>query len=314
VANLGYIQVTRACNQNCRFCSNPDTGRTISLSQARKYISDYAKKAYVGVLFTGGEPTLHADLGEMISYADKKGIESRIITNGQRTSDIDYFRSLVDCGLKYVMVSVYSKDPKVQEQLSGNKESLANIKKTLKNVGTLGITVNIITVINKYNVNHLSETVEWLVKDYPFIRHFIWNNLDPLNNKTSQNPDTIPSLNDFELELHKAMVFLEANHRTFRVERVPLCYMAGFEQYSTEARKIIKDEERSIYFLDEKGYVKQKGSKGFLGYMKTECCRFCALNDICPGLYAGGKGFSLDELYPVFVSKNKIIRKVFNGG
>ena len=313
MANLGYIQITRACNQDCRFCSNPDTGQTISLSQAKKYISIYANKAYIGVLFTGGEPTLHSELCNMISYANKKGIESRIITNGQRTSDIDYFRSLVDCGLKYIMVSIHSNDPKMQGQLSGNDESLANIKMTLKNAKTLGITVNVITVINKYNSDHLSKIVEWLVKDYPFIRHFVWNNLDPLNNRVLDNTDTIPRLNDFELELHRGMSFLSERSLTFRVERVPLCYMTGFEQYSTETRKMIKDEERSIYFLDEKGYVGQKGNRGFLGYVKTGCCRVCALNDICSGLYAGGKGFFLDELYPVFVSKSKIIREVSNG-
>ena len=175
------------------------------------------------------------------------------ITNGQKTSDIDYFRSLVKSGLKYAMVSVYSKDSKVQGQLSGNSESLANIKKTLNNAGKLGVTVNVITVINKYNAGHLSGTVEWIVDKFPFINHFVWNNIDPLNNKASENPDTIPSLNDFELELHKSMVFLEARHKTFRVERVPLCYLSDFEYCSTETRKIVKNEERAIYFLDDKG-------------------------------------------------------------
>jgi len=310
VANLGYIQITRTCNQDCKFCSNPDTGQTISLPQAKKYISDYANKAYIGVLLTGGEPTLHADLGEMISYAGKKGIQSRVITNGQKTADLNYLESLQDKGLDHLMLSLYSYKNNVQGFLSSNKESLANITKTLNNAAKLDIRVDIITVINKYNAGHLSRTVQWLVKKFPFINHFVWNNIDPLNNKVLQNPDTIPSLNDFELELHKAMVFLEANHKTFRVERVPLCYLGDFEYCSTETRKIVKKEERAIYFLDDKGYVKQKGKRGFLGYEKADCCRRCFLNSICAGLYAGGKFYSLDELYPVFVEKETVVKMI----
>lgn len=310
MANLGYIQITRACNQDCKFCSNPDTGQTISLFKAKKYITNYAKKAYRGVLFTGGEPTLHADLGEMIAYAGKKGIQSRVITNGQKTSDLNYLKLLQNKGLGHLMLSLYSHKSKVQGFLSSNNESLANIIKTLKNAVKLDIRVDIITVINRYNANHLSDIVQWLVKEFSFINHFVWNNLDSLNNKASQNPDTIPSLNDFELQLHKAVVFLEANQKTFRVERVPLCYLSNFEHCSTETRKIVKNEERAIYFLDDKGYTKQKGKRGFLGYKKSDCCRICFLNSICAGLHAGGKFYSLGELYPVFIEKEAVVRMI----
>ena len=53
------------------------------------------------------------------------------------------------------------------------------------------------------------------------------------------------------------MVFLHRNAKTFRAERVPLCYMRRFPWASTETRKIIKEEERSIRFLDDKGLVRQ---------------------------------------------------------
>lgn len=310
MANLGYIQITRACNQNCRFCSNPDTGKNTTLKQAKKIISGYKKLGYMGVIFTGGEPTLHEELPEMISFAQEKGISARLITNGQKLSDKKYLEKLKKRGLKHIMLSVHSFQRGVQDNLSNNQGSLANIKKSLKNIESLDLWVDIIIVINKYNSSHLSGIVEWLLTDYPFIKHFVWNNLDPLNNKASKNIDTIPRLNDFELELHKAMVFLQKKQKTFRVERVPLCYMSGFEQFSTETRKIVKNEERAIYFLDDKGYVTQKGKEGFLGYKKADCCGLCFLDSICPGLYAGGSFYSFSELYPLFVDKKMIIKKV----
>lgn len=312
MANLGYIQITRACNQNCRFCSNPDTGKSLLPAQVKKIVDDYKKAGYIGVLFTGGEPTLHPDLAVMISWAVKKGIAARVITNAQVTADISYLKLLVDNGLNHLMVSIYSCRDDIQGYLSNNRDSFSNIRKTFNNAGELGIRVDVITVISKYNAGHLSDTVKWIVENYPFVTHFIWNNIDPMNNRASKNTDTIAKLNDFELELHQAMFFLTNSNRTFRVERVPLCYMSEFEHYSTETRKIVKGEERSIYFLDDKGYVTQKGDKSFLGYSKPECCKLCSLNTICAGLYAGGIYYSYSELYPEFISKETIIRKIVN--
>lgn len=314
MANLGYIQLTRTCNQECRFCSNPATGKILSLREAKKFIDRYIKEGYDTVLLTGGEPSLHPDLAYIIRYAQKRGIHCLIITNGQKIADIKYLSLLVDNGLNHIILSIYSHQNRIQSFLTKNRDSFSNIRKALRNAEKLKIRVDIATVINKYNANHLSKIVEWVVQNFTFIKHFIWNNLDPLMNRASKNLDTVPQLNDFELELYKAMSLLERNGCTFRVERVPLCYMSDFQHCSTETRKIIKQEKRSIYFLDEKEYVTQKGRRGFLGYSKAECCKVCSLNEICAGLYAAGKYYATTELYPLFISKEDILSKVNGHG
>lgn len=309
MANIAYIQVTRKCNQKCRFCSNPPTSKKEPLGFFYSLIDRYVEERYSGVILSGGEPTLYPKLAELISYAEKKLLPSRIITNGQKLADIRYFKRLKDAGLKHICLSVYSDDSKVQASLSKNKSSLSNIKKTLDNAARLNITTNIITVINKYNAPHLDRIVKWLVEDYPFISHFVWNNLDPLMNRASRNKDTIPSLSDFEVSLNLAMKFLQQNKKSFRVERVPLCYMAEFAHSSTETRKIVKEEKRLTYFLDEKELFQQNKWH----FDKAPCCKVCTFNDICAGLYQMGKYFSSSELYPLFLDKNEVIRKIRSG-
>jgi hypothetical protein len=81
-------------------------------------------------------------------------------------------------------------------------------------------------VINHYNENHLDLTVRFLVKQFPAIHHFVWNNLDPIMmRKTDTALSTLPSFEAFEKPLFRAMSYLESTGRTSRVERVPLCYM-----------------------------------------------------------------------------------------
>ncbi len=55
----------------------------------------------------------------------------------------------------------------------------------------------------------------------------MWNNLDPSMGRAEVNQaDFTPRLADFERSLHRALSFLEKTGRSYRVERVPLCYMA----------------------------------------------------------------------------------------
>ncbi|MDD5066910.1 MAG: radical SAM protein [bacterium] len=311
MANLYYIQVTRKCNQECRFCSNPPNERVLSLKEGEKLIRYYKKKGCDGLIFTGGEPTLSPHLPEFLRSALIKKVPARIITNGQNLADINYLRSLKEAGLYHVHISLYSHQPKVQAFLTRNKDSLKNIIQALKNIGkTGGIAVNINTVINHYNAGHLLENVRWLTEDFPFINHFVWNNLDPSTTRAQKNKDTIPKLHELELSLHEAMVYLSGHKKTFRVERLPLCYLPEYEDVSTEARKIVKKEDRSTFFLDDRGFLNEKDWDHKWGYSKADCCACCSIRSVCPGLYRKDRYYSSQELYPVFIPKEGIIEKI----
>lgn len=308
MAELAYLQVARVCNQKCVFCSNPPNGRTIPWNEAADMVDSFAAAGAAGVILTGGEPTLFPQLARLVARAREKGLPPRLITNGQRTAQFSYLKSLADAGLRHLHVSVHSHVDGTQGSLSGNPRSLANIRRTLENAGRLGLRVDINTVINKENAGHLSGLVRRLAGDFPYLAHFVWNNLDPLMNSASLNPGIVARLSDFEVELHKAMAFLDSTGRTFRVERVPLCYMSDYPHRSTETRKIVKNEGRRIYFLDEKGLRVQ--GKTSWSYGKAERCRACGLEPLCAGLYQMDVYYSSSELCPVFSDPGEVSRRV----
>ena len=308
MAELAYLQVARICNQKCIFCSNPANGRIISWDEACVQINSFAKSGAPGVILTGGEPTLFEELPKLIAYAIERRLPPRLITNGQKTADLGYLRSLARAGLGHMHISVHSCRPEVQAALSLNPDSLDNIRRSLKNAARLGIRVDINTVINKANAGHLSALARWIVEQAPHVKHFVWNNLDPLMNQASLNPEIVPRLRDFEVELHRAMSWLDATGRTFRVERVPLCFMSEFPHRSSETRKFVKDESRRIYFLDEKG-LRIQGRPAW-SYGKCERCAVCALDPLCAGLYQMGVYYSPEELCPVFRDPAAVVRRV----
>jgi len=306
MANIGYIQVTRRCNQKCRFCSNPEIERDISLETARDQIDEFVRLKYRGIILTGGEPTLFEDLPEIIRYAIKKGLGVRVITNGQKLSDMSLFKRYYNAGLRTIHFSVHTTRRRLQAFLTGKEDSLKNLFGSIKNAGKLKMDTMINIVINKYNSDHLDEIVITLTKKFPFIRHFIFNNIDPTMNRVSENPDTVARLVDFELSLHNALGYLYGAGYSFRVERVPLCYMAEFAEYSTETRKIIKGEDRIVNFLDDKGKIVQES----FYHGKTDICKVCTYNSICAGLYEMDTYYSSKELYPLFLDPKPVIRRV----
>jgi MoaA/NifB/PqqE/SkfB family radical SAM enzyme len=306
VANLGYIQMVRHCNQNCGFCSNPETPFFHDLGQVRTIVDDFVARDYFGVILTGGEPTLSPILPQAIAYAREKGLHVRMITNGQKLADPDFCDEVWRAGLQHVHVSIHSHKHKLEDFLTGTPGSLAWAEKALTNLGKTDVTVNINTVINRYNCDHLHENIDWFIANFPFIRHFVWNNLDPSIGRATTNNYFTARLQDIEVSLAKAMRRLHETGRSFRVERVPLCYMTEFAHCSTETRKIVKSEERIVHFLDDKGTVRQTE----WGHLYADVCDSCSLRSICGGLFDRGNAYDPAELSPVFLDARPIISRI----
>ncbi|MGM0578535.1 MAG: radical SAM protein [Myxococcota bacterium] len=307
MANIGYIQVVRHCNHFCGFCSNPTTPYVHTFDTMKVLVDDFVERGYFGVILTGGEPTLHPDLPQITRYARDQGLHVRMITNGHRLADRDLARDLAEAGLQHVHVSVYSIHPEVEARLRGQPKTLKRAFRAIDNAHAFGMTVDVNCVINKLNADHLDENIAYFIEHHPYVRHFVWNNIDPAMGRAEVNQDQFtPRLADFEASLHRALSLLHSTGRTFRVERVPLCYMTEFAWASTETRKIVKGEERIVHFLDAKQTVRQTD----WGHIYSEACDACSLRAICGGLYDKGDAFDPAELYPVFVDRDPIVERI----
>ncbi len=307
MANIGYIQVVRHCNHFCGFCSNPTTPYVHTFETMKVLVDDFVDRGYFGVILTGGEPSLHPELPRIARYATDRGLHVRMITNGWRLSDPAFAKEMGEAGLKIVHVSVYSVRPDVELKLRGTADTLPRAFAAVDNAHANGIEVNINCVINKLNADHLDENIRHWIQHHPHIRHFVWNNLDPSMGRAEVNQTQFtPRLADFELSLHRALRLLHQSGRTFRVEKVPLCYMTEFAWASTETRKIVKGEERIVHFLDAKQTVRQTDWE----HVYAPGCASCSLRTICGGLFDRGSAYDPAELAPVFVDRDAIVEKI----
>ena len=306
MANLGYLQLVRHCNQVCRICSNPETPWVLDFDTAKRAVDDLARRGYSGVILTGGEPSLSEMVEDVVRHAVSRGLSVRMITNGSRLADMGLAQRYVDAGLRHFHVSLYSSRASQHDAITCVKGSFDRARQAIDNLCGLKVVVNVNTVINRLNCDHLDELARLLVDEFPMVSHMVINNLDPSMGRAETHRDMQHRLVDMEASLLRALRILTVARRTFRVERVPLCFMVEHAHASTETRKIVKGEERIIHFLDDKGTVHQTSFR----HHKASVCAVCTLDPICAGLFAMGGGYDEDELAPVFVDPRPIVRRI----
>jgi len=310
MANIWYIQVNRHCNNACHFCSNPSNGNNISYERWIELLDDFKKRGYHWVIFTGWEPTLSPDLPKWLEYSRKIWMNNRMISNGMMCANPQFVQKLADSWLELVHFSVYSCYEKVHDFLTDTPGSWKKLMMSITNALNSGIRVQINTVINHYNETHLDKTVQFLTKLFPPIQHFVWNNLDPeMMRKTDTAWSTLPNFDRFKPSLNAALWHLESTGRTFRVEKMPLCYIRGFEWASTETRKLVKDEERIVHFLDFREMIHETQWE----HEKLDKCKKCDLNNICSWIYEHKKYYDFVDVYPQNLTKQEkinIIQKI----
>ena len=116
---VSSVLFTPNCNLRCPFCYNkglvlePKKMPTIPLEHVEHYL-ETNRKWIDGVVITGGEPTLHADLASLCEKIKKKGFGVKVDTNGTHP---DIISKLVENELvNYVALDV--KAPLTNEKYS----------------------------------------------------------------------------------------------------------------------------------------------------------------------------------------------------
>lgn len=305
-----YVEILLNCPLNCVFCSVGDRKEEGPKEEIeiKKYISEYAKGGCGKLVITGGEPLLHPLLPEFIRYAkEDAGFQEVAIQTGGTLATRDMVERLRDAGLSQLIFSIHSHKPKVVDELMRRKNVLKKQLNGLKNSIEAGLPTFVTTLVLKQNYRHLAEFFKFMVKDFPQINHFTINYVDAVGN-ASENEGVVPKYSESELFLNQAFLTLTKFGKSFRFERVPLCYALEFAENNTELRRIITDEQNEVsrdknFTSYTKKYFKDE-------YVRGEACGFCSLKRVCPGIdkhYA--KLYGTDEIYPVFVDPQRIIER-----
>lgn len=158
------LALTYRCNNRCVHCYNdPSRARQeLSTDDWKKALEKVWHLGIPHVVFTGGEPTLRADLPELIAYAEQLGLVTGLNTNGRRLSDKAFLERLVKSGLDHVQITLESHDPVVHDGLVRSRGAWKQTTSGIRNALETKLFVMTNTTMLKDNSSFLSETLAYL--------------------------------------------------------------------------------------------------------------------------------------------------------
>ena len=158
-----WISITGLCNNNCLFCLDSDR-----LDKEHKSIQNILSEIDFVInckklIISGGEPTIHPQIIEIVEYAKEKGFEKiQIVTNGRMLSNKDFCEKIIKAGLTEVTFSIHGIED-IHDKLTNVPGSFKQIIKGIRNVKRYpGIIINTDTCITKVNHQHLLKLVKFM--------------------------------------------------------------------------------------------------------------------------------------------------------
>jgi MoaA/NifB/PqqE/SkfB family radical SAM enzyme len=251
------------------------------------------------VNFTGGEPTLRADLPELIHYAKRAGAARVVLqTNAIRFSRPGYVEQLRDAGLDDALVSLHSSRPHVSDALTGAPGTWAKTTEGIRRALAAGLEITTNVALTTLNTEHLGETIAYIVEELRGVDGVILSPLQPHGNLL-HHLELLPRYRDLVVPVrHAARQVRDAGLNLYLSYcENPLCWLLEvFEAEGTpELRAHISRRlsangcgDCHLSTLMDKDKV------------KPEPCEGCYFDDVCYGVWREYHGrFGAEELTPV---------------
>ncbi|NDK08463.1 radical SAM protein [Candidatus Gracilibacteria bacterium] len=275
------VKVGFACNNMCDFCVQGDKRTKYpprSIDEIKKILDDEYKNGSRGLVFTGGEPTVHKNLTEAIRYAKKLGYEQiQIQSNGRNFEKLDYVKELIEAGVTEFGPSIHGFKPETHDKLVKAPGAWQQVVKGLINLKNLKQYVLINSVVTKQNYKEIPELAALLVK--LGVAQFQFAFVHILGSADKNKATVVPKKSDAIPYIKKGLDIGKNAGVVCMTEAIPFCLMQGYEwaiaEYNFMPETTVVDAEYRT-----ESYADYRWNEG---KAKREECKSCSKFKICEG-------------------------------
>jgi MoaA/NifB/PqqE/SkfB family radical SAM enzyme len=169
------FELTYGCNLRCVHCYNP-THRAmpheLTTSEICTILDQIANLEVLTVTFTGGEPSVRPDIGDILRHARRQGLMTHLMTNATRITP-SFTGLLQEAAVSQVNVSIYGATETTYEQMTAIQGSYRQFRQGLLNLAAASLPVVVrmpVTTINCKEVQACRQLVESCPRS-PATRH-----------------------------------------------------------------------------------------------------------------------------------------------
>lgn len=158
------LALTYGCNNACGHCYNEEgraNTRSLTLGEWKQVLAKLHAIGVPHLIFTGGEPTLHPDLVELIGCARELGAVTGLNSNGRRFADRGFAGAVSEAGLSHLQVTLQSQRAEIHNAMTG-AASFAETVAGVRNALDLGLHTITNTTLTQENSDEAEQIVEFL--------------------------------------------------------------------------------------------------------------------------------------------------------
>lgn len=160
------LALTYRCNNECAHCYNarPRQFPELSTTEWKRILDLLWQIGIPHIVFTGGEPTLRADLPELIAHAEQNGQITGVNTNGRRLKDPAFVHALVQAGLDHIQITLESHDPQIHDAMVCARGAWEETVQGIRNALASPLYVMTNTTLLTHNSPTLDQTLSFLAE------------------------------------------------------------------------------------------------------------------------------------------------------
>jgi uncharacterized radical SAM superfamily Fe-S cluster-containing enzyme len=171
---LGIIEVNSACNMACPFCfANAGAGFNLTLAEVEEILDHLVETegSPEVVQFSGGEPSIHPQIIEMIRTAQARKIRYVMLnTNGKRIADDDAFLEELRTVHPVIYFQFDGFEQRTYRILRGEPDILDQKLRALDRLAQIGLSVVLVPTIERaVNVHEVGKILTFAI-EHPAVR------------------------------------------------------------------------------------------------------------------------------------------------
>ena len=196
--------LTNRCNLRCRYCNAWNFEfKELTTKQIFSILDELARLGCARIAFTGGEPLLRNDVGDIVSYSKNKGIHTGINSNGILiTKKIDQIKNI-----DQLMLSLDGPQ-EIHDFLRGS-DSYKNTIQAMEIAKNYDIKIAITTVLTKHNLNYIDFILE---KAKLFNSYVLFQPVTNLPLGARDLNSLLPSQEEFKISIDKLLKLKSKNN------------------------------------------------------------------------------------------------------
>jgi len=159
------FELTYGCNLRCVHCYNP-THRALphelTTTEVCALLNQIADLGVLTVTFTGGEPSMRPDIGDILRHARRQGLMIHFMTNATRITTT-FAELLREVAVSQINVSIYGATEAIYERMTAVPGSYRQFRQGMINLADAALPVVVrmpVTTINCEEIQACRQLVE----------------------------------------------------------------------------------------------------------------------------------------------------------